>query len=342
MDYGIQIARHFHYRWPVQFNVETREVITGERKPGQPGQSDVGGIYADVMLHVWDLTGQDRFLEEAKRAVRAMSGYRFAVGYQFNITALGAAACLRLWRETGDEFYRGQCDLLLASFFQHTTLFQSELGAARFFPSFMGVLCLHDADYMAVFEAFEAFAAFYEILSLAGDDLPPSAQMLLTEYCRHLLNRGWFYYPSELPKEALAKEVRNGRIDRTLALPLEDLYSGGDPAGAVGQEIYGAGAAFAFVNRAFRRLPDVPFLVYCDYPLADIKQEGDHIRLRVRGVPQFACRLRLIPQEGQSLPGLRVRHAHTDEALAGHATAEGHREYTVPGGSVLDIQWPNG
>ncbi len=59
VDFGIRVARHFDYRWPVQFDVETREVLTGERKPGQPGQSDVGGIYAEVMLHTWDLTGND-------------------------------------------------------------------------------------------------------------------------------------------------------------------------------------------------------------------------------------------------------------------------------------------
>ena len=77
-----------------------------------------------------------------------------------------------------------------------------------------------------------------------------------------------------MPEEALATEIRNGHLDRALALPMEDLYANGYPAGAVGQEVYGAGTAFAFVTRAFRRLPRVPFLLYCDYPLAEIRHAG--------------------------------------------------------------------
>ena len=320
----------------MQFNVQTFAVQTGERKPGEPGQSDVGGLYADVCLHAWGLTGKKRYLEEAKRAVRALSGYRFAAGYQFNITAIGAAACLRLWRETGEDFFRDQSFVLLASFFHHTMLFQSELGAARFFPSFFGVLCLHDADYIAVFEAFESLAAFHEILSAAGDDLPPSVSLLLTEYCRHLLDRAWYYYPGELPEEALAKEVRNGRLDRTLAIPVEDLYAGGDPAGTVGQEVYGAGMAFALVTRAFHRMPRVPFLLYCDYPFAEVRHADGCVGLRLYGVPHAACRLRLIAENGH-LPDVTVRIGGKE--LAGEKTPERHLEYAVPGGSEVEIRW---
>ena len=336
LEHGIKAAHHFQYRWPVQFNVETFEVITGDRKPGEPGQSDVGGLYADVCLHAWGLTGKDRYLEEAKKAARALSGYRFAAGYQYNITAIGAAACLRLWRETGDDFFRDQAFVLLASFFHHTTLFESDLGAAKFFPTFLAVLCLHDAEYTAIFEAFESLAAFHEILSLTGDDLPPSVTLLLTEYCRHLLDRAWYYYPGEMPEEALATEIRNGHLDRALALPVEDLYANGDPAGAVGQEVYGAGAAFAFVTRAFHRLPRVPFLLYCDYPLAEMRHAEGCVGLRLPGVPRAACRLRLIPDDGR-MPDTVVRLGGTE--LVGETTPEGHREYAIPGGGEVEIRW---
>ena len=113
LEHAVKAAHHFKYRWPVKFHMETLEVLTDVRKANEPGQSDVGGIYAAVMLKVWDLTGDACYLEKAKSAIRAMSGYRFAVGYQFNITAIGAAACLRLWRETGDDFFRDQSFLLL-------------------------------------------------------------------------------------------------------------------------------------------------------------------------------------------------------------------------------------
>ncbi len=210
LEHAIWVAHHFKYRWPVKFHLETLDVLTDRRKPGQ---SDVGGIYAAVMIEAWDLSGDERYLDEAKATIQALTGYRFAVGYQFNITAIGAAACLRLWQATGDDFFRDQSLLLLASFFQHTTFYDCHLGSAKFFPAFLGILCLHDAEYTAIFEAFESFAAFHHMFSHAGDALPDSARLLIAEYCRHLLNRAWYYYPGEMPQDALAKEVRNGRLD---------------------------------------------------------------------------------------------------------------------------------
>jgi len=310
-------------------------VLTDVRKPGEPGQSDVGGLYAAVMIEAWDLSGDARYFEEAKAAIRALTGYRFAAGYQFNITAIGAAACLRLWQATGDGFFRDQSLLLLASFFQHTTFYDCRLGTAQFFPAFLGVLCLHDAEYTAVFEAFESFAAFHQMFEHAGDALPDSARLLVTEYCRHLLSRAWYYYPGELPQDALAKEVRNRRLDQSLAIPMEDLYPIGDPAGQVGQEVYGAGAAFAFATRAFQRLPDAPFQIACGYPMTFLDTAGHCAALRVHGCPSFSCRLKLISSD--SLPPVTVRLS--GQQLPGSDTRPGEREYAVPGGSDIEVRW---
>ncbi len=338
LEHAIGTAHHFEYRWPVKFNLETLEVLTGRRKDGEPGQSDVGGIYAAVMLEAWDLTADARYLEEAKAAIQAMIGYRFAIGYQFNITAIGAAAALRLWQATGDDFFRDQSLLLLASFFQHTTFYDCKLGAAKYFPAFLGVLCLHDAEYTAIFEAFESFAAFHQMFAHAGDDLPDSARLLITEYCRCLLNRAWYYYPGELPEHALATEIRNGHLDRTLAVPMEDLYPAGDPAGAVGQEVYGAGAAFAFATRSFQTPPDAPFQIACDYPLTILSTAPGCADLRVHGIPAFSCRLKLIAADGISLlPDVSLRLSGKD--LSSSSARDGEYEYAIPGGSDLEVRW---
>lgn len=336
LEHAIKVGHHFKYRWPVKFNLDTLEVMTDVRKPNEPGQSDVGGVYAAVMIEAWDLSGDERYLEEAKAAIRALTGYRFAVGYQFNITATGAAACLRLWEATGDDFFRDQSLLLLAAFFQHTALYDCHLGSAKFFPAFLGVLCLHDAEYTAVFEAFESFAAFHQMFEHAGDALPDSARLLITEYCRCLLNRAWYYYPGEMPQDALAKEVRNGRLDQSLAIPMEDLYPIGDPAGAVGQEVYGAGAAFAFATRAFKRLPDAPFQIACGYPMTVLTTAANCVALRVHGVSSRTCRLKLISPDGP-LPPITVRLS--GQELPGSSARPGDREYAVPGGSDIEIRW---
>ena len=174
LDFGIKVAHHFQYRWPIQFNVKTLEVLTATRKPGEPGQTDVGGLYAYLMLQAHDLSGDRRYLREAEKAARALGGYHFSIAYQMNLTAWGANACLRLCQITGDEFFRGQSEVLLASYFHHTMLWQSRLGFAEHYPNFLGALCLHDSPYMAVYECYESLAGFHEHLALAGDDLPDS------------------------------------------------------------------------------------------------------------------------------------------------------------------------
>ena len=341
LEYGIKAARHFQYRWPVQFKMDTLEVIKGPRKPGEPGQSDAGGLYAYVMLQAWDLTGKQRYLDEAKKAIQALKDMEFEIGYQANLSACGANACLRLWRITGEEFYRDQGDVFLASFFHNCMIWESEIGNAKFYPVFLGVTCLHDGAYMALYECFESFAAFHEYLDRGGEDLSLSVRLLLTEYCKYTPSRAWYYYPKELPDDALATEIRNGHIDRSLTFPLEDLYGDGQPAGQVGQEIYGCGAAFAFTTRSYHRLKHAPFVLFCEYPVYELKEPDEPcVSFRVRGAEGFSGRARLIPRGRKPLPPVSVRHeGRPDAPLPGRETAEGHWEFDAPAGGRIEIHW---
>jgi hypothetical protein len=164
--------------------------------------------------------------------------------------------------------------------------------------------------------------------------------LLLTEYCRYALKRAWYYYPKELPQEALATEVRNGHIDRALSFPLEDLYADGQPAGQVGQEIYGCGAAFAFTTRAYHRLDHAPFLLFCDYPVYDLAQPGGQcVSFAVRGVEGFSCHVRLIPAgDHKTLPAVVVRDA-AGAKVTGRITEESHYEFRVPVGPSVEVRW---
>ncbi|KQM17440.1 hypothetical protein ASE49_10315 [Novosphingobium sp. Leaf2] len=49
INYGIRAERHFRYKWPIQYKVTDFSVITESAADGR-GQTDVGGIYAWVML----------------------------------------------------------------------------------------------------------------------------------------------------------------------------------------------------------------------------------------------------------------------------------------------------
>ncbi len=338
LEFGIKVAHRFHYQWPVQFNVRTLDVITGPRSPGEPGQSDAGGLFAYAAIQAFELTGKNRYLTEAKKAIDVVRNQGFEIGYQTNITAWAANACLRLWRLTGDEFFRDESLVFLASFFHNSLIWESEIGNAKHYPIFLGATCLHDGPYMAMYECFESFASFHEYLCVGGEDLPDSVRLLLSEYCRYALSRAWFYYPQELPKEALATEVRNGHIERALAFPLEDLYGDGQPAGQVGQEIYGSGAAFAFTTRAYHRLKHAAVTLYCEYPVFALEEREGFVTFQVRGRGGYSCHARLMPTGRTPLPPVKMI-ADDGTELTGEITAEGHCAFVVPAGRRIELHF---
>ena len=291
----IEAARHFEYLWPIQYKITDFTVITAIAGADNRGQTDVGGIYAWVMLQAFQLTGEPLYLNEARAAIDAAKGMRFDLNYQANLTAWGAAACIRLWRISGDKSYLTQSYVYLASFFHNAQMWESEIGTARHFTNFLGVMCLQDAPYMAEYECFDSYAAFERFLDYGGPDLIGSARMLVTEYCRFALHRAWFYYPDALPRDALAPKQRNGEIDRELSFPLEDLYPDGQPAGQVGQEIYGAGAAMIFATRAYHRVGGAPFVLFCDHFMRALTRiDGNTVSFRIEGELPNCAELRVV------------------------------------------------
>jgi hypothetical protein len=122
------------------------------------------------MLQAFDLTGQARFKREAQKALRAGQGLRFEMAYQANLTAWGAVAALKLWRLTGDDWFRRQSHVYLAGIFHNSEIWESQIKTAQHFRNFLGLTCLHDGPYMAIYECFESFAALGPVLiKLAGE-----------------------------------------------------------------------------------------------------------------------------------------------------------------------------
>ncbi|MDX1934250.1 MAG: hypothetical protein SFU56_16740 [Capsulimonadales bacterium] len=340
LPYAIKVAHRFNYTWPILFRIDTLEVIQAERQPGQPGQSDVGGIYAHLMLQAYDLTGDTLYFEEARKAIHATRGLAFNLTYQTNLTAYGLLACLKLHRLTGDAFFRDQAWVFLASYFHNCVLWESEIGNAERYPEFFGATCLHDGPYMAPYECAESFAAFHKILTEYRAALPESVALLLAEFCRFTLNRAWYFFPDHLPADSLATEIRNGHIDRLLAFPVEDLYADGQLAGQVGQEIYGSGIALALTSRAFRKLKNAPYLLFSEYPLTIRTETDDSAAFVASGLPQSRFRIRVIPETEVPVAGIRLETPE-GEVIGGQVTPEGHCEFPLNGGAEFVLRWRN-
>jgi hypothetical protein len=339
IDFGIKAAHHFNYKWPIQYKVTDFSVITEVAGADHRGQTDVGGMYAWVMLQVHELTGEERFLREARTAIDAAEGMRFHLNYQANLTAWGAAACLRLWRITNVERYREQSYAYLASFFHNSAIWESEIEHAAHYRNFLGVTALQDAPYMAIYECFDSFAAFENYLRDSGPELEPAARMLISEYCKYALDRAWFYYPDALPSDALADEQRNGHIDPALSFPLEDLYVDGQPAGQVGQEIYGAGAAMVFASRSFHRVENAPFRLFCDHFIMASERTGDQaMSISLDGGETCLAMLSVIRLPRHKLPSLTVTTAGGD-ILRPRIRKPDRIEYRLPANGRVILSW---
>jgi len=341
LDYGIRAAHHFGYKWPVQYKVTDFSVITATADADGRGQTDVGGVYAWVMLQAFELTDDKRYLDEARAAIDTAIGLGFALNYQANLTAWGAAACMRLWRITNRDVYLAQSYVYLASFFHNCEIWESRLGHAVHYSNFLGATCLQDAPYMAIYECFDSFTAFERYLDDSGPDLEPAARMLIAEYCRYALHRAIYYYPDELPREAVAVEQRenNGHVDRSLSFPLEDLYPDGQPAGQVGQEIYGAGAALIFATRAFHHIEDAPFLLYCDHFVRAIERtEPKTLVVTLDGGDTSSAAISIVRRKRRKLT--RARISATDgDVLRPHEESPDRIGYNVPAKGRLLISW---
>jgi hypothetical protein len=248
VEYGIRAAHHFGYAWPVLYRIGDFSVIQQQMDTGRPGETDAGGLYAYLMVQVATLTGETRYLDEARAALRAAGDSADALMYQINLTAWGAAACMRLFRVREEPEWLERCYLWLAALMRNLRLDGPADEHTLGYPTKMASPCMYNSAYIATFEDHECYTALGEVIALGGRDLDPAAALIAKEFRRRARHRAWYSYPDMLPPERLAKEQEAGIIDRALSFPLEDIYFDDRPIGQVGQEIYGAGAAFIFAT----------------------------------------------------------------------------------------------
>jgi hypothetical protein len=338
LPFAMRVARRFDYRWPIFFNLKTLDIVRAESSPGAGGERDVCGLYALLLIHAHEIFGEAEYLKEAQRAAEPLRDLTFRIGYQLNTTSFAAEAMLRLWKLTGERRYLELSEVCMASIFDNMWIWKCDYGRARYYRIFFGLFPLHDAPYLAAYEEMEAQAKFHEFLLLGGTDLRPSLRLLLAEYQRNSLDRGWFYYPDALPLDSLARNVRNGSVERSLSIPLEDLQDGNSACGEVGQEIYGAGLAFVYTTRHYRAFPELNALLYCSYPVSEFTVKAARgtqvVSFRTGGDRRGACELRVIPIDADR-PVAAALVADTGRsgrtAIEPTTTVEGHQSFALLG-----------
>ena len=342
MPFAIKVARKFKYKWPVFYNMRTLEVEKGEASSGY-GETDVAGLYALVLLQAYDLTGDKQYYKEAEAAAITLRDFGFELAYQFNSTIYGAIALARLWKDTGKKLYLDISIVCVANVFSNIWMWECKYGHGSSYPTFMGLPPLDNAPYIAIYEEAESLAGLGNYMQICGAALPEPLRMLIPEYMKHVLNRSWCAFPSQLPKKILAKKSHDGHIEPELAVPLEDLGDGWYEPGTVGQEVYGAGAAPLFAAWAYHDAAEGAFLIYCDYLTGKFKWSGNPrkgtAKFDVRGDPRFTARLRLIPAKVKKLPRLMVRQGKGKGTELEQKHIRKDIEVLVRGGSQVTIEW---
>lgn len=309
IDYVIKVAHNFDYQWPVFYKMATLEILKAETEEGQGGEKDVPGIYALLMLQVWEITGDKKYFEEAVKAAKKLEGLGFDIFYQANNTAFSAGALLRLYKETKNEIYLNLSYLCIAAILKNVQLWECNYGNAKNFPNFFAIYPLKDAPYTAAYEEQEVYAGIQSYLEEAeGLDILPSVKLLLAELIKHVINRVSYYFPPKLPKDILMnnKEVKTGEIDPDLWIALEDLQDGWNQSGQVGQEVYGAGIAFGIVPRQYYKVKNSDFMVFTEYPAKDFTLRKNSLTFSVLGNKNLTFRLVLISANKKPLPNLEL------------------------------------
>lgn len=335
IDYVIKVAHHFDYTWPVFYNMQTLEIIKKETAPGAGGEKDVAGSYAHLMLLVFRLTKEKRYLNEAEKAGKKLSEIGLNILYQANNTAFAAGALLELFKITNKKIYLETSYTCLTGLFKNIQLYDCKYGFGKNYSNFFSIFPLNDAPYTAAYEELEVYAALSEYILQAKDvAILPSIKILIPEFIKYAVNRIAYYYAPMLPKDMLSDEVKTGELQSNLWIPVEDLYNGWEKSGQVGQEVYGAGMAFGIVPRQYIKI-DEDFLIFIDYPNQFTKR-ANSVTIHLDGNKDMNCNLKIMALQTQKV---QMEVLQDNEILKPYRKNIKIHEYKIAGQGTIKIQW---
>ena len=345
IDYAINVAHHFNYEWPVFYKMDTLETLKAETEPGKGGEKDVAGGYAHLMVNVWKITGDKKYLNEALKAARKLQDMGMDIFYQANNTAFSALAMLRLYKETKEELFLDISYLCIAGIMRNVQLWECNYGNAKSFDNFFGIFPLNDAPYKAAYEEMEVYAALNDYIKEAvamKAPILPSVMLLLPELVRYSVSRLPSYYPPLLPEDILSKEVKTGEVDPKLWIPIEDLQDGWKSHGQVGQEVYGAGVGFGVVPRQYFKVDEVDFMVFTEYPISKpVKAGNNSVSFNIIGSDLFSSRLIILPGNKKQNQDVKVvlRESGKETILKPVKSSSKSTEYKVNGRQKITVKW---
>jgi hypothetical protein len=342
----IELARKNDYLLPQWFDPYTKAPLVQGDEPDlgiiqEPWQI---GTYCYLMAEAYEITGEKRYLKEARAGLdRLFGGMRFTVANQrytldyadpvdFPITeifgnAWGVAAAARVYRWTGDRRYQRYSDHFLNSLLRMTYWYESALAGDPKDRSLRnaGLFRNHSGVYTgSPWENSEAYLAMTVRLKLDRQVREPLPRLF------NLLRlNGFHFFPAVFADEAIPCSRLAGHAADYL--PIEDAYTHehGGANGAMGRCVYMSGIAFwnYLLFEAFAGLDDPELMVLSldvvdgfDSAAASLRRhflaynplhERKSPRLRLLALAdgdyRLAVRRRSGEEQVQTLPAARLR-----------------------------------
>ncbi len=284
-DSWIDFAHTADYRFPKFYSFETWQ--------GTGQQPDSGGCFAYFMLLLHELTGEERYVNEARHALRALDGYGFRLSYETHMTAITAAAAARLYQIEPDPLYLDIINRATANLMRLSWIWESDYGFLKESSdappgspewwqgavrqrTFFGLNPTQRSAVITAKEQYEAWIYLIETLQRVHGELDLTTEKLIAEFVKHTLltiprSLPVFLPPGSATVHPSAYETVSEN-NLSFMIPLEDLRDGWDISGAIGQEIYGAGMAPAMAALALVEIaPGIT--VYSGYPPVSFKGE---------------------------------------------------------------------
>lgn len=239
----IDLAHNVNYEFPVKFAYAGNQPLYGS-------EPDAVGGYAYLMLDMFELTGDSTYLQEAMNGISRFEGKGFDLMYEVHMSAIGAAACARLFAMTGDSRYLNLSYVALANIFRLTWMWECDYGYGKYYQTFMGLSPMKHSAVITPKEQYETVLYLLEYSQLVGKIVPEFVGQLIQTFVEQSQAILYYTYPPHLPLDVVHTDTaRYGSLNHPeLYIPLEDLREGWEKSGQIGQEIYGAGTAFAMAT----------------------------------------------------------------------------------------------
>jgi hypothetical protein len=336
----IEVGRAMDYEFSFML-----DVVANRRADDRFREYDTLGGYAYVMLGCRQLTGEAKYLEEAKRAVEHIRGKGFDFTYEPHFTAITLEALAWLHQLTGDRRYIELGYVPLANIFAMTWLWEPDYGFAAGYQMFLGTNPVPSADQVAAFEIHNVWWYLNRFYLRAEKELPAHVRKLLAEYLKYQITIGHYTLPRFLPGEALSTTPDWGVIRRDMAIPIEDLKDGFHKSAMVGQEIYGAGEVFRFASEPYHVFgPSGEVVLYAEYPVTAAIWDASTSALdfTLGGGPEYGSRVRVYFRGGLAgaSRGAEVRRAGAGGGRHSPLRVERSGEYLefyAPGGGSYRV-----